>query len=118
MNLSLPPESVFKRCSLCVLARGLAELVAALATGGETGTRAEAGRPGAAGPELTSQRGLGCDSEASVRDSVNAGLPSPVCGLTALQGAKEMTWKQISTGGRVARGPTDALVSQCFFPSQ
>ena len=30
MNLSLPPESVLKRCSLCVLARGLAELVAAL----------------------------------------------------------------------------------------
>ena len=48
--------------------------------GGEKGTRAEARRPGAAGPELASQHGLGCDSEASMRDSVNAGLPSPVCG--------------------------------------
>ena len=66
MNLSLTPESALKCCSLCVLARGLAELVAVLATGGEMGTQAEAGRLGAAGPELASQRGLGCDSEASV----------------------------------------------------
>lgn len=34
--------------------------------------------------------------------------------LTGLQGA-EMIWKQLSTGERVARGPTDAFVSQYFF---
>lgn len=37
--------------------------------------------------------------------------------LTGLQGA-EMIWKQLSTGERVARGPTDAFVSQYFFPPQ
>lgn len=75
MHLSLPLSA-----APCALGRGLAELVAALAAGGEKGTRVEARRPGAAGPELASQHGLGCDSEASMRDSVNAGLPSPVCG--------------------------------------
>lgn len=49
MNLSLTPESALKCCSLCVLARGLAELVAVLAAGGETGTQAEAGRLGQQG---------------------------------------------------------------------
>ena len=51
---------------------------------GDTGGGREAG---AAGPELASQRRLGCDSEASVRDSVNAGLPPPVCGPDSTAGS-------------------------------
>lgn len=72
-------ESALKRCSLCVGKRLKQEAAQRAGRWGRKGTHGRR-QGGAAGPELASQRGLGCDSEASMRDSVNAGLPSPVCG--------------------------------------
>ena len=67
-----------------MLGGGLDRAWGALAAGGDTGRGREAQRNGSG---RAAPSGLGCDSEARVREPVNAGPPSPVCGPDSAAGS-------------------------------